>query len=242
MPSARLGLALATSAHQRTRLRVQVIEAGEGAPGQEVSFHPGEGSLDPSLSVGVVDPMGEELEAQAAREGGHLRGDHGIRPGAAGQDDAGVVDDAARRGAVHELRGAQQEVLGIEALEGRVVLDEQAPRIRQRQSRALRDEGLAGDFQPVRRGVVLHLLAGREVVLARALGRAAQLGLTHPARERAVGQPLVVLGGQDLAHAHGVALGPLVDRLEPLLRRLVQCRHPRGGHRGLAQDAPHRVT
>jgi hypothetical protein len=53
----------------------------------------------------------------------------------------------------------------------------------------------------MRRGVVLHLLARHEVVFARTLGRRAQLGLAHPARERAAGQPQVMLVSQDLAHA-----------------------------------------
>ena len=123
------------------RLRVQVVEGGEAPSGQEARFQPSKRALDPTLAVRVVDAVGHELEAQASREGLHLRGDDGIRARSPGQHDAGVV---------HEPRGLHQEVLGLEAGEVRVILNEQASRVRQRQPRALCLEGLVGHLDAVR--------------------------------------------------------------------------------------------
>jgi len=60
------------------------------------------------------------------------------------------------------------------------------------------------------------------------------------ARERAVGRLQVVVAGQDLRHAHRVALRALVDILELLQGQLCW----RRGHRRIlhAQDAPHGIT
>jgi hypothetical protein len=49
----------------------------------------------------------------------HLGGDDGVVAGTGGDHDAGVVDDAAPAGAVHEARRLEQEVLGLEAGEAR---------------------------------------------------------------------------------------------------------------------------
>jgi hypothetical protein len=186
--------------------------------------------------------MGHEAEAQRRSEGHHLGGEHRLGAGAAGQHDAGVVDHAAHAGPAHEQRRLQQEVLGLQPREARVVADEQPPRARQRQRRALRSQRLAGDHHAVRRGVVLHLFAGAEVVTPGALGRLAQVGLAHPARERAVGRHLAVFVLEDLRHAHGVALRAGIHVLQPLLQCRVQRRGARRRWHYLAQDAPHRVT
>ena len=145
-----LGLGVGHLDAPAQRLRVQVVEGGEAPSGQEARFQPSKRALDPTLAVRVVDAVGHELEAQASREGLHLRGDDGIRARSPGQHDAGVVDDASRCGAVHEPRGLHQEVLGLEAGEVRVILNEQASRVRQRQPRALCLEGLVGHLDAVR--------------------------------------------------------------------------------------------
>lgn len=102
--------------YQRNACAFRSSKLAKLRPGQEAPFDPGEGALDATLAVAVPDAVGAELEAQRSREGGHLGRDHGVGPGAAGQHDAGVVDDAARAGAIHELRRLQQEVLGLEAV------------------------------------------------------------------------------------------------------------------------------
>ena len=69
--------------------------------------------------------MSLEPEAQRARKGDHLGGDDGVRAGAAGDHDAGVVDHAQRAGPVHEPRRFDKEVFGLEAGKFGIVLHEQ---------------------------------------------------------------------------------------------------------------------
>jgi hypothetical protein len=104
-----------------------------------------------------------ESVAEGAGEGGHLRRDDGVGPGAGGEQHGGVVDDADRADAGHEAGRLEQEGLCLEASEARVVLDEQPARVGQHQAGTLQGDGLVGLSQPhpMRRGVVLHLLAGR---------------------------------------------------------------------------------
>jgi hypothetical protein len=168
------------------RLLVQVGEIGERPAGQEMAFDPGKGSFDAPLAVGLVDRVGAEGESQRARERHHLRRKHRVVAGAVDDDHARVVDDASRAATGQEAHRLEQELLGFKAREARVVPDEQTARVRQDQGRALCRQRLAGEGHAVRRGIVLHLLAGRKDILARALGRGAQAGFPDPAGERAV--------------------------------------------------------
>ena len=236
MPSACLGLWLATSRHQAERLAVEVVEVLEAAAGQEIVLDIGEGPLDPAFAVRVSHPVRAEPEAQGAGEGRHLRRDDGVGTGAGGEQDAGVVDDADRTDARHEADRLQQERFGLEAGEPRVVLDEQPARVGQHQAGALHGDGLAGwrKRHPMRRGVVLHLLAGREVVFAGAPRRAAQVGLPDPTGQGAVAAPSrpssasnsrtrttlprarakAAFSLPSVASSHGGAVGGLADRLD----------------------------
>ena len=221
-------------------LAVDIREVVEAARRQEVAFHIGERPLDPPFAIGVADPVGAEAKAQRAGKGVHLGGDDGIRTGAGGDHDAGVVDDTDRAAAVHEARRLEQEVLGLEAGEAWIVLNEQPAREGQHQPGALRGDRLAGHHHAVRRGVVLHLLAGGEVILARALRWTAQSCLSDPARQGAVGNRQIVLRGEQLLHARHVAACTRKGVLEPGQRRRLA-----GGRRGrlaVAQDAAHRIT
>ena len=125
MPRARLGLRIGDVAAPGECLAVEVIEICEAAAGQEIRFDIRERALDPAFAVRVSHPVGAEPEAQGAGEGSHLRRDDGVSTGAGGKQDAGVVDDADRAGARHEADRLQQERLGLEAGEPRIVLDEQ---------------------------------------------------------------------------------------------------------------------
>ncbi len=120
-----MGLRLATSRHQAECLAVEVVEIGEAAAGQEIHFDIRERPLDPAFAVRVSHPVRTEPEAQGAGEGGHLRRDDGVGTGAGGEQNAGVVDDADRTDARHEADRLQQERLGLEAGEPRIILDEQ---------------------------------------------------------------------------------------------------------------------
>jgi len=103
----------------------------------------------------------------------------------------------------------------------------------------------------MRRGVVLHLLAGAEVVFADALRWAAQAGLTHPARQGAVGDIDAALGEQFL-DTHRIAARPREGRLQFGQSRFIAGQYLGGvglqltgltcGGVRRAQDAPHRVT
>ena len=192
--------------------------------------------------------MRAEAEPERAGEGGDLRRDDGFGPRAGGEQHGGVVDDADRADTCHEARRLEQEGAGLETGEARIVLDEQPARVRQHQAGTVQGDGLAGlsakrpECHAVRRGVVLHLLPGREVVFAGASRRAAQIGVADPAGQGAVGhlQPLI---GQQFAHPDDVAASAGEGGLEPDQRRVVAWRRltPRITGR-LTQDPPHRVA
>ena len=94
----------------------------------------------------------------------------------------------------------------------------------------------------MRRGVVLHLPAGREVVFAGASRRAAQFGVADPAGQSAVGH-LQTLIGQQFAHPDHVAAGASEGGLQPDQRRLVAWRRLTTRITGrLTQDPPHRIA
>ena len=125
-------------------LAVEVIEVIEAAPGQEIRFDIRERTLDPAFAFRVSHPVRAEPEAKGAGEGGHLRRDDGVGTGAGGEQDAGVVDDADRTDTRHEADRLQQERLGLETGEPRVVLNEQPARVGQHQAGALHGDGLGG--------------------------------------------------------------------------------------------------
>jgi hypothetical protein len=66
-----------------------------------------------------------EAETERAGEGGDLRRDDGVGPGAGGEQHGGVVDDADRADARHEARRLEQERARFEPSEACIVLDEQ---------------------------------------------------------------------------------------------------------------------
>jgi hypothetical protein len=191
------------------------------------------------LRLGVSDPVGAEGKPQRAGEGVHFGSDDSVRAGAGGEDDAGVVDNAHGASAIHEAHRLAQEVFGLEAGEAGVVLNEQPARIGQDQARALHGDRLVCHHQTVRRGVVLHLLAGSEVILARAPRRSAQPRLSDPARQGAVGNFHAFLSEQ-LLDADHVAAGAREGVLE--LGQYLRLAGRRSGGAALAQDAAHRIT
>ena len=241
-----LGFVIGDVAAPGDRLAVEVVEVLEVASGQEIVLDIGEGTLDPAFAVGVADPVGAETKAKSAGEGQHLRGDDGIGTGAGGEQHAGIVDDADRADAIHEASRLEQERLGLEAGEARIVLNEQPARVGQHQPGALHGDDLAGrprlgEHHAVRRGVVLHLLSGREVVFAGAPRRSAQARLPDPTGQGAVAHRETVVGQQFLDADH-VAAGSLEGGLQPDQCRLVARRRFVDGSVRLTQDAPHGIT
>jgi hypothetical protein len=112
--------------------------------------------------------MRTKAKTQRARKGNHLWRDHGLRPGAGHNNHAGVVDDTKRAAAVIEANRLEQEVLSFKTGEAWIVLKEQPARVSKGKTGTLRSDGLTRQHHPMRRGVVLHLLARGLVVLARA--------------------------------------------------------------------------
>jgi hypothetical protein len=194
----------------------------------------------------VADPVGAETEPKGAGEGQHLRGDGGIGPGAGGEQHAGIVDDTDRADATHEASRLKHERFGLEAGEPRIVLDEQPARVGQHQPGALDGDDLAGrarfgEEHAMRRGVVLHLLSGREVVFAGAPRRTAQARLPGPTGQGAVAHRETVVGQQFLDADH-VAVGSREGGLQPDQCRLVARRCFVGGSVRLTQNAPHGIA
>ena len=242
MPSTRLGLALAISRHQRSAWRFRSSKSVNSRPARKfVSTQEKGRSIRPLRSEWPMawarNPK-PRAPAKAAISGAMTAS--GPLPRAR----MTLVLSMMHSGHTPSMKRAacEQEVLGLEAREPRVVLDEDPPRVGQDQARALGLDGLAADPDPVRRGVVLHLLARLEVVFARPFGRRAQSGLAHPAGERAVRQHQAVLVGEDLLNAHGIAADAFEGGLEPVAGRRIE------GHRclrcgiGVAQDAAHGIT
>ena len=69
--------------------------------------------------------MGDKLDSKDLAKALHLRGNLRLRARAMSHDDAGVVDDTARTDALHELKGPIEKDSGLEACEGRIILDKE---------------------------------------------------------------------------------------------------------------------
>lgn len=118
-------------------LLVEVVPVGEGAARKEVLFRIGKISFDLPFPVSVPDRMGREPHPKDVAKPFHLRSDLCIGTRAVGHQDARVVDDTARAGAVHEVKRGIEKDPGLEAGEGRIVLDKEFSGVSEDQSRAL---------------------------------------------------------------------------------------------------------
>ena len=99
------------------QLRVEIVEAGEGAAGVEVSLDEVEGTLDPRRAIGVADGVSDEVEFEALAEREHLGGGDHVAARAVRADDGGVVDDAAAGGAAEVRDRLRQKRSALEAPE-----------------------------------------------------------------------------------------------------------------------------
>jgi hypothetical protein len=70
-------------------------------------------------------------------------------------------------GATHVTQRIGEKHLAVESPEGGVALEEQHPRIAQHGGSGLHPALLGAQFEIVGRRVMLHLLAGRKIILAR---------------------------------------------------------------------------
>ena len=130
-PEGPLGLGIGERIAPSARLGVQIGPVPEGAPGQEISFGIGERALHPALAIGIANAMRDEPNIEQLAKTHHLGRNQGVGSAATGDDHRGVVDGAARASALHEAKGLGQKGLGLEAGEGRVVLDKQPATVSQ---------------------------------------------------------------------------------------------------------------
>ena len=177
--------------------------------------------------------MGDEVEAKAVGEGLHLGSDPGVRAGPRCDHHAGVVDHATACRSAEAGEGLGQERLGVEAVVGGIDLGVQLTRVAQHHRGTLHAASSPADHDVVGRGIVLHLLAGSEVVLA-----GAHLGPPYQRVPPAEG------GQRRVAHPHPLALELFVDAHQVALATLHQGFDPFAMRRELlqAQDLRNRST
>jgi hypothetical protein len=216
----------------RGHLRIEVVVIGEGPAGIEVPLDEAEGPFDPRRAVRVAQLVRDEAKAEAPAERLHAFGRDRVRPVAVGDDDRRVVDHAILRRATERLDCLAEEDAAFDPRPVPVAPGVDHPRVAQHQRGTLVPAPPVADADVVRRRVVLHLLAGPEVVRA---GRHRR-HLADAVAPTIRGQPRVrrldAARLQLLVHAHEVALARVVqrpDRLqlrrEPL--RPLQLRHLR---------------
>ena len=149
----------------------------------------------------------DEGEIQPPAERLHLGYRHHVLAGAAEYDDVRVINHAVLARTVVVLRAIAQEQLALEPGEPRVELEEQAVGVAQHQRRGLYPAQRTADVHVVRRGVVLHLLARREVIAARRLlGLVADTVLSAERGQRRVRQRHDAARLELLVHPYQIAL------------------------------------
>ena len=128
-------------------LAVGVGPVGEAPAGEKAPLDEAEHPLDAPGAIGVADGVGDEGEAEALGEGGHLgHGDH-VPPGALEHDHVGVVDHAGLAGAVHVAKGLGEEDLALEAAEPGVELEEEHAGVAEHEAGGLHAPHRAAEVQ-----------------------------------------------------------------------------------------------
>jgi hypothetical protein len=189
----------------RPRLGIEIGEVRKGPPSEKIGFDEPKRTFHAAGSIGIAFLVGAEGEAKALGEGGHFRRGHHPRARAGGDHDVRVVNHAGRAGAGHVLERVGEKDLAGKSREGRVHLDEEQPRIAQHQRGGLHGLLDAADRRAMRGGVVLHLLAHREVVVAHGRrGRVADPMAAAKRGERGI-RERDAGGDQLFMHAHEIA-------------------------------------
>lgn len=199
-----------------TRLTVQVVPVGEGPSRQEVSLDKVEGAFYPPRTIRVADLVRHKLESETTGKRSHLgHGNH--FPARTAQDnDVGVVDHHPLRRAAEVAMGVGQKRFTVEPLKPREELEKEHARITQDGRGRLHVAPLAAKHGLVRRGVMLHLLAGRKGILAcRFLFDLTDAVAAAEGRQRLIGQ-FRSLGEQFLMDPNQIAVAGSIQLQEPL--------------------------
>jgi len=190
-------------------LLVKVLPIRERATRQKVSFHVGEVSLYFCLPVCIADDMGDEGDPEDLAEAFHLRGNICLRAAAVSHKDARIVDDTPRADAIHELKGRIEKDPGLEAGEGRVILDKKSSGVSEDQPRTLGLHLLSTQKHNLGGSIVLHLLPR-----SKRIGSGTMFSLLLPQIEVAydpgqgtIGNAVAVLVLEDLLNPDHIALG-----------------------------------
>ena len=144
----------------------RVGPVAEGAARQEVSLDITEAALHARRAVGITDGVSLKAEAVTLGESGHFRHRHHVAARAFQHHQVSVVDQASFAGPLKILESVSEKDLALETAEGGKELKEEHARITADQRGGLNRPQLAADLGAVRRGVVLHLLAGLEVIFS----------------------------------------------------------------------------
>ena len=190
-------------------LLVEVRPIGEGAPSQKIVLAISKIALHFGLPIRIANGMGDELDPKDLAETFHFRGHLGLRATAVSHDDAGVVNDTSPAGAVHEAKGGIEKDPGLEAGEGRVVLDKELPGVTEDQPGTLGLDLLAPDEHLMGRSIVLHFLAGTKFI---GPGTTfflilSQIQAAHDSGQGAVGDVMAVFSLEDLVNPDDIARG-----------------------------------
>ena len=165
----------------------------------KISFYSG-------LSIRIADSVRDECDAEDVAETLHLRCDICVRATAVGHNDAGIVDNASGTDAIHKFEGLREKNLGFKTGKRRIVLDEQFTRAGQDKACALGLEFLTAHNDRMRRRIVLHLLAGVEVIGPGPIFFLIfpELQLSRQPGEGAVGDHVVVCVLQDFLNTNHI--------------------------------------
>jgi len=226
------------------RLGIEIGEISEGAPGEEIVLDKMERPLDARRAVGIALLVRPEDEAETLGKGRHLGRRHHPRARAGGDHDVGVINHARRGRARQVLKRVGQEDLAGKTREGGITLEEEHPRVAQDERRGLDALLDPADRRAMGRGIVLHLLPDREVVLADGRRwRMADPMAPAKRRERRVGDR-DTLRDQLLVDANEIAAAA-IDPLQDLLAvggRLLGAVNPWHRRAARFEHGPHRAT
>lgn len=148
-------------------LLIQILPTGEGPPGEEVALDKAERPLHAGRPIGVAQFVSHESESEAIGKSFHLRHRDHFASRAAQHNDVRVIDHHAGAGPRKVAQRFGQKHFAVETPEGGITLEKQHPRVAQNRRRRLHLASPAGQLDLVRRGIMLHLLARLEVILAR---------------------------------------------------------------------------